>query len=132
MVLENRGSAMEPRLTLVRDYDHEAPSSHDLGRDRPGRVHESTGSRRSSVEAPDLHQREEDRFLAGLAHDLEADASADAFEELAVVAAPVALGTLRRLIGAETAKRVRLWIDKDLTKQRIEQITETVAKALDG
>ncbi|MDX2309568.1 MAG: host attachment family protein [Hyphomicrobium sp.] len=130
LVLENRGSALEPRLALVREYDQRVPRSHELGRDRPGRAFESVGTRRSGVEAPDLHERQEAQFLEGLAQDLAADAASEAFEQLAVVAPPVALGVLRGAFDKPLSSRVAAWIDKDLTKHRIEDIAAAVETAL--
>lgn len=132
LVLVNENTALEPQLRVIRTYSQDNPKTSEQGRDKPGRAFESTGTRRSATEAPDLHQRAEDRFLAGIAADLDKDVASKAFDHAVVVAPPVALGELRRVAGSDLAGRVVAWIDKDLTKEPIEHITKAVVKALEG
>lgn len=128
----NEGTAFEPHLQTVRTYAQDNPKTSEQGDDKPGRSFESVGSRRSSVEAPDLHQRAEDRFVDGIMADLAKDAAGGAFEHIVIVAPPVALGSMRKAAGAGLQDRVALWIDKDLTKEPIPRITEAVVKALEA
>lgn len=131
-VFVNEGTAFEPRLQTVRSYAQDNPKTSELGDDKPGRAFESTGSRRSSVEAPDLHRRAEDRFVDGIMVDLAKDAAENAFEHVVIVAPPVALGEMRKAADPHLQSRIAMWIDKDLTKEPIPKLTEAVVKALEG
>ena len=132
LIFVNDGTALEPELKIVRTYGQDNPKTSDQGRDKPGRTFESVGTRRSSNEAPDLHQRAEDDFVAGIMRDLEKDASSGAFDEIIVAAPPVALGTIRKVAAKLLTERVAFWIDKDLTKEPALQIARLVVKALEG
>jgi len=131
LVLTNEGTALEPSLRVVRSYNQDNPRTSELGRDRPTRTYESTNARRSAGETPDLHQRAEDEFVTRIVGELEADVSAGSFKEMVVVAPPVALGAIRKAIGKQLAPHVVAWIDKDLTKEPVPQITRAVIKVLD-
>lgn len=131
LVLVNEGTAAHPSLKTLRIYGEDTPRTSALGDGRPSRTFESTGNRRSAMEAPDLHQRGEDRFVAGIMADLAKDAAAKAFESVVVVAPPVALGEMRKVASSDLQKRIVAWIDKDLTKHPVAEIGAAVAKALD-
>lgn len=132
VVLVNEGTAMEPRLEVVRRYGQDNPKTSEQGRDKPPRTFESTGSRRSAAETPDLHQRAEDRFVAGIMADLTRDAEGEAFDHVVIVAPPVALGEMRKAVNGSLSPRITAWLDKDLTKEPIPAITQAVVKALEG
>lgn len=132
LIFVNDGTAFEPELKVVRTYGQDNPKTSDQGRDKPGRTFESVGTRRSTNEAPDLHQRAEDTFVTGILRDLEKDATSGAFDEIIVAAPPVALGTIRKVAAKSLADRVTLWIDKDLTKEPVPEIAKSVVKALQG
>lgn len=132
LVFVNEGSAFEPRLKVLRSHDGgDNPPSHEQGDDRPGRVVDSSGHHRSSTEAPDLHQRAEDRFVAAFVSRLTEDAEAGLFEKLVVAAPPVALGVLRKHIEAPLAERIVMEIAADYVKMPVDAITKAVVAALD-
>ena len=54
LVLENTGDAKFPNLKTVEVFEHKNLATHELGTERPGRAHSSTGHGRSSVEQTDL------------------------------------------------------------------------------
>lgn len=132
LVMVNEGTAMEPRLKLVRRRDLDNPRTHEQGRERPGRTYEAVSERRSAVETPDLHERAEAEFLVSVAKELESDAAAGAFEGVVISAPPTALGVLRKACGPALEKRIALWLDKDLTKHRPEEIVTTVTAAFEA
>ncbi len=132
IVFENKGTAVAPELKALRAYDQDTPRTHELGRDKAPRVIQSADGRRSAQEAPDLHQVEEDRFIDRIVADLEADAARSAFNAIAVVAPPVALGRIRKRASSDLSKRVIAWIDKDLTKHPVPAIAAAVAAALEA
>lgn len=132
IVLVNEGGAVRPKLKVVREKTLNNAKSSDQGRDKPGRAFESVGARRSAYEAPDHHQRAEDRFVAEILGELDAEAAAGAFDRLVVLAPPAALGVARASAPPRLAALVIGWIDKNLTKSPIEDIARTVSEALDG
>jgi protein required for attachment to host cells len=132
LVLVNEGTAAEPQLRVVRNYEQDNPKTSEQGRDKPVRTHESTGARRSSSEVTDLHQRAEDRFVTGIMNDLEKEAASGNLQHVVIVAPPVALGEMRKAVGQDLQARITAWIDKDLTKEPIPAITKAVVKALEG
>ncbi len=132
LILVNEGTAVEPKLSVVRNYAQDNPKTSDQGRDKPARTFESTGTRRSAAEVPDLHQRAEDDFVSGIMADLAKAASDGAFEHAVIIAPPVALGEMRKAAGKDLAPRIVAWLDKDLTKEPIAAITKAVVKALEA
>lgn len=131
VILVNQGTAMEPKLVALRHYGHANPPSHEQGRDSPGRVHEALGQHRSAVEAPDPHQKAEDKFLAGVIADLEKEAAAGAYEKIVVVAPPVALGVMRTHYGPKLQHCLVKEIASDYVKRPLGDIAAAVSKALE-
>lgn len=132
LVLVNEGTAAEPRLETHKTYHLDNSATHEQGRDRPGRVHESTGARRSATETPDLHQRAEDRFVEGILAELAREAAAGAFKKLVIVAPPIALGKARKSLDPKLAALVVEEIAADYTKMAVPEITAAVVKAMEG
>lgn len=132
MVFRNAGQVGSPDLQLVKGYGQDVPPNRELATDKPASVMESTGSRRSSSEQVDYHQQAEDRFVEQIAADMAADLKAGEFEELVVVAPPVALGVYRKAVKADLDKATLMEINKDLTKHQPSEIAAIVVKALEG
>lgn len=132
LILINEGSALEPELRLLRKFGQDNPKTSEQGRDKPTRTFESTGMRRSAAEVPDLHQRAEDRFVAEIIAELGQDADAKVFENVVIIAPPVALGEMRKVANAGLNERVTAWIDKDLTKEPLPAIAKAVQRALEN
>ena len=126
-----KGSALAPKRKMLSDCDEPRPRTSDRGEDKPPRAFSPAGGRRASSEGTDLHQVEEDRFIARIVHDLTQAAHDKAFHELVVVASPVALGTFRKAAGSELTNRIVFWLDKDLTKHPVAEITAAVSRALE-
>jgi protein required for attachment to host cells len=131
-VFRNAGQAGRPSLEALKTYSHENLPTHELGTDKPARVMESANARRSAAEQTDLHQQAEDRFVQQIAADMEKDLKAGAFEELVVVAPPVALGVYRKAASPQLNKATLMEINKDLTKHAPDQVVAIVVKALEG
>lgn len=122
LILENVGDADYPDLRM-RDVDkQDDPPTSDLGTDRPGRVHQRVGARRSSVEQTDFHDEAEQEFLAGLVHRLDDALLAKEAKDLVIVAPPRALGALRRAYSGHIRSALVAEIDKDLTTMPVDQI----------
>jgi protein required for attachment to host cells len=70
LLLENIGDSKFPNLKILSVRQHEDALTREQGAERPGRVHASAGTARSSVEQTDWHERSEEQFLKGLVADL--------------------------------------------------------------
>jgi protein required for attachment to host cells len=130
IILRNEGDAVAPDLKMVRSLKAKAPAAHELGADKPGRTNSSTGQI-SAMEITDLHRQAEDRFVAGIAAEMDRDLRAGDFEVLIVAAPPVALGEYRKAVTPAVAKVTVLEVDKDLTKHPTPEIAKLLLKALE-
>ena len=63
---------------------------------------------------------------------MEKDLKAGEFEELIVVAPPVALGVYRKAASPRLQQATLMEINKDLTKHSAADVAEIVVKALEG
>ena len=132
IVFRNHGQIGKPDLKQFKVYAHDNPPTREQGTDKPARVNESVGNRRSASEQTDYHQQAEDRFVEQIAADMEADLKAGEFEELIVVAPPVALGVYRKAASQRLQQATLMEINKDLTKHAAAEVAEIVVKALEG
>ncbi|NKE45898.1 host attachment protein [Roseomonas frigidaquae] len=113
------GGRWSEREQDATDIDN--PMSHEQGRDRPGRVHESASTTRHAVEPrQDLHKAAKQAFARQLAERLEA--AADEFGRVILVAPPAFLGALRDELGDATQRKPRATLDKDLTHLPLEDL----------
>lgn len=128
IVLQNNGTPMKPQFTVVRSHTLENSPTRELGRDKPGRMPDASQPHRSSMEAPDLHEREEERFLRAELEELSADLSHGRFKSLVVIAPPVALGRLREAIDEHLNACVVASFDKGLAQMPVQDIAKAIAK----
>lgn len=126
VVLENSGTPVEPNLSVVRRSEMENPPTREQGRDRPGRMPDASSPHRSSMEAPDLHERAEEQFLRAQADELSQDLKHGRYERLVIVAPPIALGRLRDALDAQLKKVVVVTLDKGLAHMSIKQIAQAL------
>lgn len=113
-VLQARGP--DRGLDLILEREASLHRTAELGTDRPGRSYESATSARHAHVTTDFHRAEERDFLRGMAATLEAERRGKRFDRLVVVAPPVALGELRKLLSGPVRSMLVGEIDKDLTK----------------
>jgi len=132
ILLVNIGTAARPELKARQVWDLENPRTSEQGRDRPPRAVMPSGSRRAAHEPADIHSQNEDRFIDGIVAALEDDAAKGLFRQIAIFAPPAALGRFRKSASEDLTRRVIAWIDKDLTKQPVPEITTAVVKALES
>ena len=130
-VFRNAGQVGKTDLRPFKSYHQDNPPTREQGTDKPPRSNNVSGSR-SSIEATDFHQQAEDRFIQGIAQDMEKDLAAGEFSELIVVAPPVALGVYRKAASQKLQQATLMEINKDLTKHAPNAIAEIVVKALEG
>lgn len=123
LVLENAGSRKTPNLKTKEVYEQDAPKTHEMGADKPGRAFNSVGAARSAVEQTDWHDREEQRFLAKLAARLDKAVLSGETPSLIVVAPPRAIGVLRRQFTSHVRQAIRAEVEKDYVKLPVDEIT---------
>jgi protein required for attachment to host cells len=122
LILEAAGKPTAPHLVLKEEKSVNDAPAHELGTDRPGRVYQSVGTKRSSLEETDHHVEAERLFLRGVAARLDAALLAGEVEDLIVVAPPKALGMLRAEVSRRVKAAIRGEINKDLVSMPISDI----------
>ncbi len=122
LVLENIGDSKFPSLRVIETREQADPPTHEQGTDHPGRVHESLGASRSSVEQTDWHDAAERAFLRSLVGYLDSAMGAGSPKHLFVIAPPRALGMLRDAYTPRVRKALQAEIDKDLVRAPVYDI----------
>ena len=111
----------ESNWTLVQEFDNPAgrePSRQieDGGPPGRGQQGESQGGRRTAFEPRTWPKEAETiRFAQQLTDYLEQAVVVNRFDHLTLVAPPHFLGLLKKSLGQQTGKRLRVTVDKDLT-----------------
>lgn len=112
---EGRGKGLQLIEKLELSADHSP--NRELLDDKPARVFESHGPTRHGVEPKsDAHRELKRDFAKEVATVLDAKLSKHEFDKLVVVAAPVTLGDLRRVLSESVKAAVTAEVSKDLTK----------------
>jgi protein required for attachment to host cells len=120
-LFRNRGKDFAPDLERIDHRENHAKSSAELGSDKPGRSFQSNDSSRSAHESSDYHQQEEDRFAGAAADQLNALLT-DSVNAI-LIAAPHALGVMRKRLKPDARARITAEIDKDYAQRSIADIT---------
>lgn len=108
---------VQPSFLLLAEFEH--PESRQPAQafesDSPGRI-QLRGASRSAVEPhTDLAHLTARKFARELAEYLDSACRENRFEKLVIVAPPLFLGTLRRLLSPPLKQRIAFEVDKDLT-----------------
>jgi protein required for attachment to host cells len=122
LILENLGDRMFPNLHTKEVHEHPDLSTHAQGGDTPGRVHQSMGGARSSVEQTDWHDESERAFLKALADRLDVAVTSGETTALTMVASPRALGMIRLDYSTAVRKALHGEFGKDLVKMPVHEI----------
>lgn len=122
LILENRGDRVFPNLHTREVHEQPNPATHAQGSDAPGRVYQSNGSARSSVEQSDRHDELERSFLKKLADRLDVAVTTGETTAVTMVASPRALGMIRADYSAAVRKALHGEIAKDLIKMPVYEI----------
>lgn len=129
--LENNGVGKGVAALALPDMDGDRTASGDIDADRPGRSRGPEGGRRHGMQPPtDAHDRLEAEFLRGVAARVEEDLAAGRHGRAIVIAAPRALGAIRKLYGAKTKASLVGEVDKDLVDADAETVAANVADLL--
>jgi protein required for attachment to host cells len=116
-VLETVGVGHKLKPVGTMTFAAELPPAHELGTDRPARVHDSTGHARHAVAAHTDPRRQLKRaFAHQLCEEIEAKLADHAFDRLVIVAPPAMLGDLRKHMSKTLSDHVAAEVAKDLVK----------------
>jgi len=131
LILENTGDRMFPDLRTKEAHEHKAAPTREQGSDAPGRVFQSVGEMRSSVEQTDWHDQEEQAFLKMLAERLDTAVTKGETKAIVLVAAPRALGMIRQAYSPAVKRALATEIAKDLVNQPVYEIEKQLVGKLD-
>ena len=128
LILRNTGSPMAPKFETIQAIESsETRETHEIGTDRPGRVHESSTTRRSAMEQTDFHTQAEQRFAGLVAEAVQVQHGQGAFATLVLVAAPRTLAVLRDELSKPLQAAVVGELAKDLTNHPLPEIEKLLA-----
>lgn len=98
------------------EWEAESPSIYEAGRDRLGRVFESsTSAHHSSEPHMDIHEEIKQHFMKMIADRLNQALEQKAFSKLVLIAPPKMLGELRKFLAPTVIKHVVAELPNDLT-----------------
>jgi protein required for attachment to host cells len=111
-----------PALDRLHERKLKNPASHVLETDAPGRAFSSVGQGRSTYDAPDLHQRREDRFSHEALELVSSMAGVDT--PVILIAPPHVLGEIRVDLDPQSGPRIIAEINKDYAQSKPAEILE--------
>ncbi len=126
-MFRNNGEAFAPVLELIEEHKNPSLRTSELGTGKPGRSFQSKSPRRSNHELTDLQQLEEDRFVIEMVQRIEKIA-AETPAGVVLVAAPRALGVIRKHLKPETSARLLAEIPKAFGPDESEPLAKMLAK----
>jgi protein required for attachment to host cells len=127
IVLENAGTAFNPKLRAKATYEQDDPPTREIGTDTPGRTFRSIDGSRSGYEQVDWHEQEEQRFLTRLVERLDAAVNAGEAKSIILAAPPRALGIIRRNCSHALRHALRAEIEKDFVRTPVPEIEKHFA-----
>lgn len=127
----NDGADGQIQLAEVRRLSFDNAASHELGRARPGRTHDSFSSSRSTYEQNDPHEQNEADFLALVANSIEEELKTGVYQDLVLIAPPSALGSLRNVMSKTIQDQISQEIGKDYTKTPLSDLEEILTQRPD-
>ncbi len=127
LILENAGDSVFPNLRTKEVHTQPDLPTREQGTDAPGRAIPSIGGRRSAMEQTDWHEHGEQAFLDALAGRLDAALNTGEAKTFVIVAAPRALGVLRRAYSPQLRDAIRAEIHKDYVRLPLHEIEKHLA-----
>ena len=117
-------------LKIDREFHNElAASSHLSGSSPPGRTSNKSGPT-SAVESPDYHEQDKMRFIRMLSKEFVDYAKTHADAAIIMVAPPRSLALLRQATEVDFKTRTTMEIDKDITKNTMDDIKLFINKII--
>lgn len=122
LFLRNEGDSEYPNLQVFREMTEENPPTREQGTDRPGRHYDGATVNKSGFEETDWHRLGKERFADDIAEKLYKMAHRGDFEKIILVAPPVVLGEMRKVLHKEVSDRVCGEVPKTLTNHPVSEI----------
>lgn len=124
-VLENTGPGKGLKQVSGLDWSQAALQNRDIVSDKPGRSFSSNGAGRSAMEPrTDPAEHRETTFVKSVADMLDSKLQQGLFDRLVIVAAPIALGDIRKAMSGQVRKAVIAELNKDLTNLPTAQLDQ--------
>lgn len=127
VIYQNQGDIGQLDLRVVTAEAFENPPTHEQGAGRAGRMPDPT-RHKSALEQTDLHDQEEERFVQGLANQLNRTPP-DMARDFVLVADPRSMGRLREALSSQAQARIVQSITGDYVHRPVEVIEALIAKA---
>lgn len=116
-------------VSLIKEYETDSPPTRELVSDRPGRSFDRQGGGRHSMEPPtDAHRQASETFLHEVATFLDRQRHQNHYQHLIVIAAPAALGVLRKQFSKPVIEAIVREIPADLTHYRFDELPAYLEK----
>ena len=110
-------------VSLIKEFETDALPARELVSDRPGRSFDRHGDGRHAMEPPtDARRQTSVRFLVDVAAFLDQERLQNHYRQLIVIAAPAALGVLRKHFSKPVHDAVIREIPADLTQYRFDEL----------
>lgn len=122
LILENMGDRVFPNLRTREVHEHPVLPTSAQGSDAPGKVYQSMGGARSSIEQIGWHDESERVFLKTFAGRLDVAVTTGETRSLTMVASPRALGMIRPDYSAAVRKALHNELHKDLVRRPVYEI----------
>jgi len=126
LLFRNEGDEKFAVLQTVTHEDAPHAATHEQGSDRPGHSVSNAGQRRSAYEDTDWHNQGEERFARHAAETLER-AAGQSQADIVLIAAPRALGEMRKHIPRRLAGRIVAEIPKDMVHRETDDIAKVIS-----
>ena len=123
------GKGLEEISPGTVEFPH--PPNREIDSDKPGRVQDSAGPGRHSMEPPtDPHEKLKHDFARSLAEGINAADHKDRFDRLIVAAPPKVLGEIRQKLSKTSKAKLLRELDKDLIGADDKQLAKQFADDL--
>jgi len=127
LFLRNHGDENQIDLRTEAHEQREDRKDRELKTDSPGnapvmRASGGAETHRPAYSETDFHQQEEDRWIKDAAEELRKRALRNAFDALAIVAPPKALGVLSKELHKEVEKRIVCTVNKEMSGRPVPDI----------
>lgn len=117
---EHRDGSLDPMRTI--EHPAGRARSHDLGTDRPGRMHKSSGRRAVFQPRAELSDTDQEHFLVEVIEVLDEAIKTGQCDSIVIVAPPRLLGRIRGLLPDAVARHVVDSISLDLGRRNLADI----------
>jgi protein required for attachment to host cells len=131
-VYEPQADRRDWRLIAELTHPQGRAKESELGRDKPGRVKQSAGSRAAMEPTTPRKQVEMEKFARQIAETLDEALVRKAFDRLVVVAPPAFVGLLRATLPERVESRIATTLEKDYLHLDPREVRERLQAQLEA